>query len=129
MLVPGNSVPRFHVTWGTGLGLVVALERRLYTHPRRDKLQLLFQHRVDELVQQGGKFSGCAGVRLTDGQDFQARGQALFVAAGGIAGNLDMIRKHWYPQWGQPPDNILNGSHPTADGRMHKQIEKHPQTK
>jgi predicted oxidoreductase len=125
LFVPGNSVPRFHVTWGTGLGLVVALERRLYNHPRRDKLRLCFRHRVDELIQTAGKFTGCAGVQLESGQDFQAQGQAVIVAAGGIAGNLDMIRKHWYPDWGEPPEYILNGSHPTADGRMHELIEKH----
>ncbi|HLG14097.1 MAG TPA: FAD-binding dehydrogenase [Blastocatellia bacterium] len=115
---PGNSVPRFHMVWGTGQGLVLGLLKVLYAHPRRDKLQLHFQHRVTNLIRTAGRFTGCVGVDETTGREFTATGDCVVIAAGGIAGNLDMVRKNWYKPWGKPPEQLLNGSHPEADGAM-----------
>ncbi|MFW6198866.1 MAG: FAD-dependent oxidoreductase, partial [Acidobacteriota bacterium] len=36
---PGNSVPRFHMVWGTGERLVELLRRRVEEHSRRERLQ------------------------------------------------------------------------------------------
>jgi predicted oxidoreductase len=118
LFLPGNSVPRFHIVWGTGLGLVEALVGRLEEHPRRDQLQLLFDHRVTELVREGGQIVGCAGER-SGGGEFTARcGDALVLASGGIAGNLDLVREHWDRTVSEPPSEMLNGSHPEADGAL-----------
>lgn len=125
LFLPGNSVPRFHVVWGTGLGLIQILERDLFDHPRRDALQVCFGHDVTELVTRGGKFCGCAGQDQESGEEFSARGEAVIVAAGGIAGDLDQIRAHWDPALGDAPELLLNGSHPPADGRMHELVEQH----
>ena len=125
LFLPGNSVPRFHVVWGTGLGLIQTLERDLLDHPRKGSLQVCFGHNVTELVTSGGRFCGCAGLQEESGEQFTARGEAVIVAAGGIAGDLDLIRQHWDPELGDAPEVLLNGSHPPADGRMHHLIEQH----
>lgn len=115
--VPGNSVPRFHIVWGTGVGLVDPLAAALRGHANAHGLQILFGHRVDELVTEGGHFVGCAG-STADGNPFEARGDAVVLASGGIAGSLDKVRKHWPRDLGEPPETLLNGSFPEADGRL-----------
>ena len=117
---PGNSVPRFHMVWGTGQGLVLALLRHLEAHPNRDRLKVHLQHRVTDLMRTNGRFNGCAGVREDTGQQFTAVADCVVIAAGGIAGNLDLVRERWYKPWGEPPEHLLNGSHPAADGRLHE---------
>ncbi|HEU4388002.1 MAG TPA: FAD-binding dehydrogenase [Blastocatellia bacterium] len=116
---PGNSVPRFHMVWGTGQGLITALLRRLESHPNRRKLAVKFCHRVADLTTSGGNVAGCSGVREDAGVEFAAVGEAVVLASGGFAGNLDLVRQHWYRPWGEPPDCMLNGSHPEADGALH----------
>jgi hypothetical protein len=119
---PGNSVPRFHIVWGTGQGLVLALLSHLHSHPRREKLKLCFHLRVTALDQTAGRFTGCAGINEETGEEFFAAGEAVIIAAGGIAGNLSMVRRHWYEDWGDPPELLLNGSHPEADGHFHEVV-------
>lgn len=116
---PGNSVPRFHVVWGLGKGLIDALLARLGGHRHRDRLTLAFEHRVEQLVTKAGTVTGCCGVRESDGQPFVADGDAVIIAAGGIMGNLERVRADWYRPWGDPPEVILNGAHRFADGRLH----------
>ncbi len=123
LFTPGNSVPRFHLVWGTGQGLVKTLVGRLEGHANASKLELHFEHLVDELITEGGRVVGCSG---TCGEEtFEARGGATVIAAGGIAGNLELVRKHWYAKWGEPPESILNGSHPDADGKMLDVVRGH----
>ncbi len=117
LFTPGNSVPRFHLVWGTGLGLIQTLVKALDNHAHREKLTLKFGYTVEELTSTGGRFTGCSGTTV-DGASFEAKGNALVLASGGIAGNLDMVRKHWWPGWGKPPADMLNGSHPEADGAL-----------
>jgi predicted oxidoreductase len=116
---PGNSVPRWHIVWGTGHELQVVLNRHLLARPNRDRLHVRFDHRVEELVTTNGRITGCRGVLEADGSEFEATGEAVVVAAGGINGNLDRVRQNWHADWSRPPDVILNGSHKFADGRLH----------
>jgi len=116
----GNSVPRFHLTWGCGQGLVDAVWDKLQKHPRREDLEVRFHTRVTELVE--GE-SGIGGVRLEDGSEIHAN--ATVIAAGGIGGNLDIVRREWPPNMGPPPEHILMGSHYYADGAMHEEVERH----
>jgi predicted oxidoreductase len=121
----GNSVPRFHMVWGTGQGLIHALLANVKTHPNRKGLTLKFRHRVTELTTVGGNIVGCAGITEDSREVFEATGDAVVIASGGFAGNLDLVRQHWFRPWGEPPDLLLNGSHPGADGAMHGLAERH----
>jgi predicted oxidoreductase len=118
----GNSVPRWHVTWGTGQALADTLAARLAAHPRADRLAMHFEHRVEALVVEGGAVRGCRGVMETGGEEFEARGEALVVATGGINGDLGRVRRHWHREWGAAPATILNGAHRFADGRLHDAV-------
>lgn len=118
----GNSLPRYHVAWGCGLGIVQTLARRLLNHPRRAQLQLLFDHRVLGLEQRNGAVVGCNG-RSADGA-FQVRAEHVVLCSGGINGDLGKVRQHWDPLYGPCPDNLLNGTDPRADGALHQQVQR-----
>ncbi|MCC7199679.1 MAG: FAD-binding dehydrogenase [Gammaproteobacteria bacterium] len=117
--VPGNSVPRWHLVWGTGHALHQVLARALFAHPSRNNLQIHFGHRVDEMISTNGRVSGCRGVIEASGTPFEVAAESVVIAAGGINGDVDRARRHWHADWGQPPEVLLNGSHRFADGRLH----------
>jgi predicted oxidoreductase len=115
--VPGNSVPRFHIVWGTGEGLVLALIALLEEHEKAGRLRLHFNHSVDGFTQSAGQIIGCHGTH--EAGAFEACGDAVVIASGGLAGNQDKVRALWpRDQWGEPPEPMLNGSIPEADGRL-----------
>jgi len=116
---PGNSVPRFHVVWGTGQALTTVLIDRLLNHPRRELLELRFGHRVDALVAHDGAVTGLTGATEPDGRLFEVAAESVIIAAGGINGDIERVRRNWHADWGQPPPVILNGSHRFADGTLH----------
>jgi predicted oxidoreductase len=121
--VPGNSVPRFHIVWGTGEGIVLPLIQRLEAHEKTGRLQLHFDHRVDGIDKEGGQVVGCNGTHSAG--SFEARGDAVVIAAGGIAGDHDKVREVWpRDQWGEPPESMLNGSIPEADGKLLDRAEE-----
>jgi uncharacterized protein len=119
LFAPGNSVPRFHLVWGTGRALAEGLVLRLRDHPRRERLSLRFGHRVDALVTQAGRVCGLRGVVEPGGQAFEIQSETVVIAAGGINGDIERVRRHWHTDWGDAPPVILNGSHRFADGRLH----------
>jgi len=119
LYTPGNSVPRWHIVWGTGHELAVVLNRHLLSRPNRDRLELRFDHRVESLLTTNGRVTGCRGVFEGAGGEFEASGEAVIVAAGGINGSIERVRQHWHADWHRPPEVILNGSHRYADGRLH----------
>jgi uncharacterized protein len=55
----GNSVPRFHLTWGTGKALVQAVWGAIEAHPRRAALDLRLRSRVSGLIVEEGRAVGC----------------------------------------------------------------------
>jgi predicted oxidoreductase len=127
----GNSVPRFHVTWGTGPGVVAPFERRVREHAAAGLIELRFRHRVDALVTRDGAVSGVRGRVLEPsaierGQpssrvevtDFELTAQAVIVTSGGIGGNHDLVRKAWPKRLGQPPKRMVAGVPAYVDGRM-----------
>ena len=121
----GNSVPRFHIVWGTGEGLVLGLLAKLDAHPRRSSLQPFLRHRVTELARTGGRFTGCAGIDSKSGEEFEVRADHVVIASGGIMGDLERVRMHWSPRLGEPPEYMLSGAQPTADGNVHDLVEAH----
>ena len=119
---PGNSVPRFHVAWGTGKGLAESLIAGLRGHRNAGRLTLCFNRRVERLLTRGGRIEGAAGVDEASGAPFEARAEQIVVAAGGINGDLGRVRQHWHRDWGRPPSELLNGSHRFADGTLHDAV-------
>ncbi|MFD9907776.1 FAD-binding dehydrogenase [Streptomyces sp. NPDC059063] len=127
----GNSVPRFHITWGTGPGLVAPFERRVREGVARGLVQLKFRHRVTGLARTGGAVDtvtgevlepsgaerGKASSREVAGS-FEFRAQAVIVTSGGIGGNHDLVRANWPKRLGSPPAKMLAGVPAHVDGLM-----------
>ena len=99
LYVPGNSVPRFHLVWGTGRALSDCLVGRLLEHPRRDLLELRFAHRVDALVSRAGRIAGVRGTVEPGGEAFEIASESVVIAAGGISGDIERVRRHWQADW------------------------------
>ncbi|UUZ44536.2 FAD-binding dehydrogenase [Janibacter limosus] len=127
----GNSVPRFHITWGTGPGVAAPFVRRVQEAKERGLITYAHRHRVDELVVEGGAVTGVRGARLA--QDPAERGVAtnrdpvggfelqapvVLVASGGIGGNHDPVRQNWPERLGTPPKHMVTGVPAHVDGRM-----------
>ncbi|MEV8306354.1 FAD-binding dehydrogenase [Streptomyces flavidovirens] len=127
----GNSVPRFHITWGTGPGLVAPFERRVREGVARGLVQLRFRHRVTGLARSAGSVDtvtgeilepsdagrGTASSREATGS-FELRAQAVIVTSGGIGGNHDLVRANWPQRLGTPPASMLSGVPAHVDGLM-----------
>jgi len=127
----GNSVPRFHITWGTGPGIVDPFEREVRAAVESGLVRLLFRHRVDELTVTGGTVEGVRGSVLAEsaidrGQpssrevvgDFELHAQTVVVCSGGIGGDHELVRKNWPARLGTPPQQMLSGVPAHVDGRM-----------
>lgn len=128
----GNSVPRFHITWGTGPGVVEPFERRVRAHAAAGLITLKFRHRVSRLVRTNGAVTGVAGEILEPstvqrGQrsgravtgGFELSAGAVLVTSGGIGGDLDLVRKAWpVDRLGPAPKTMVAGVPHHVDGRM-----------
>ncbi len=128
----GNSVPRFHITWGTGPGSLAPFIRLCREAESKGLLTFKFRHQVDELITTNGAVTGARGSLLAQDPihrggksnrdvvgNFEITAGATIVASGGIGGNLDMVRKNW-PQdrLGKPPGFMVAGVPAHVDGRM-----------
>ncbi len=120
----GNSVPRFHMVWGTGHGLVERLVHRLHDHARKQNFQICFHHKVEEILVQAQTIKGLRGKNEQTGEDFEAHAEVVVVATGGIMGNIKMVKDNWFADWGEAPKTLLNGSHQFALGDLHVETEK-----
>ncbi|MEV0931291.1 FAD-binding dehydrogenase [Streptomyces phaeochromogenes] len=127
----GNSVPRFHITWGTGPGLVAPFERRVRAGVARGLVQLKFRHRVTGLSRSAGDVDTVSGEVLEPsdilrGQAsgravagaFEFKAQAVIVTSGGIGGNHDLVRANWPARLGTPPERMISGVPAHVDGEM-----------
>ncbi|NUS52599.1 MAG: FAD-binding dehydrogenase [Nocardioidaceae bacterium] len=127
----GNSVPRFHITWGTGPGIVEPFEAVVRRGVDEGLVDLAFRHRVDELLVEDGTVAGVRGTVLAPDHaqrgaatnrervgDFELRAQAVLVTSGGIGGNHDLVRASWPDRLGTPPEQMISGVPEHVDGRM-----------
>jgi hypothetical protein len=127
----GNSVPRFHLTWGTGPGVLEPFVRRARAAEATGRLRFAFRHRVDALLVEGGAVAGVRGAVLAEDAvergrpssrqetgAFELHAQAVVVASGGIGGNHELVRRHWPERLGAPPADLLCGVPAHVDGRM-----------
>jgi len=127
----GNSVPRFHLTWGTGPGVVEPFEHLVREAQTAGTVQLRFRHRVDALTLTDGAVTGVSGsvLEASDvlrGQrssrtvvgEFELAAPVVIVTSGGIGGNHELVRCNWPPRLGTPPKRMLSGVPDHVDGRM-----------
>lgn len=120
-----SSIPRWHIVQGTGYEIITRLQQALDNHKNRHLLTLLFEHDVSSLQMQDNRVIGVLGKNLINDQEFNAQGEHIVIASGGICGgDLSKLRNNWYKAWGEPPKVILNGSHIYADGHLHDEVEK-----
>ncbi|MCE8537243.1 FAD-binding dehydrogenase [Ruegeria pomeroyi] len=128
----GNSVPRFHITWGTGPGVLEHFLRRVQDHVKAGRIEIRFRHQVSHIIMQNGAATGVSGEVLADdtaqrGQktnrdeigEFEVYAPSLLVTSGGIGGNFDLVRKAWpRDRLGEPPRDMVAGVPFHVDGRM-----------
>ncbi|MDF3213601.1 FAD-binding dehydrogenase [Mesorhizobium sp. M7A.F.Ca.CA.001.09.2.1] len=127
----GNSVPRFHITWGTGPGVLDPFVQRVREAQKRGLISFKFRHRVDELTRTGATVDGVRGDILQPSTaerghkssreisgDFELRAQAVIVASGGIGANHQLVRENWPQRLGAAPKRMITGVPDHVDGRM-----------
>jgi predicted oxidoreductase len=127
----GNSVPRFHITWGTGPGVLEPFVARAREAEKAGRLAFRFRHRVNEIVTSGGTVTGVRGDVLeasdvergrkssrTVTGDFELNAPVVIVASGGIGANHDLVRANWPARLGAPPKRMITGVPDHVDGRM-----------
>ena len=127
----GNSVPRFHLTWGTGPGVSEPFADRARDAAARGVVTFAHRHRVDELTVTDGVVTGVRGVVLAPDDaargvptnrevtgDFAFTAQAVIVTSGGIGANHDIVRQYWPERLGTPPATMITGVPAHVDGRM-----------
>jgi uncharacterized protein len=128
----GNSVPRFHITWGTGPGVVEPFEKRVREHAKTGRIELKFRHRASRLIKTKGAVTGVAGEILEPSTvergyrsgrevvgEFELSAGAVLVTSGGIGGDLDLVRKSWpTDRLGPAPKHMVCGVPHHVDGRM-----------
>ncbi len=133
----GNSVPRFHITWGTGPGVLEPFLRRVRQAQERGLLRLLFRHRVHDLLTEQGAVAGARGDVLEPSSaargepssraavdTFELRAQAVLVTSGGIGANHELVRRNWPADLGAPPARMLSGVPDSTDGSMLPVVER-----
>ena len=127
----GNSVPRFHITWGTGPGVVEVFLRPVLEAQQRGLVTFRHRHQVDDIVVTDGAATGVRGTVLepsaeprgvkssrTAVGEFEFSAQAVVVTSGGIGGNAELVRENWPARLGNPPQHMLTGVPAHVDGRM-----------
>jgi predicted oxidoreductase len=127
----GNSVPRFHIAWGTGPGVVGPFARRVRAARDRGLVELRFRHRVDKLLTSKGAVVGVAGKLLAPDScargrssnrdetgDFELSAPIVIVTSGGIGGDHELVRRNWPDRLGKPPTHMISGVPAHVDGRM-----------
>lgn len=128
---PGNSVPRFHIVWGTGPGIVKPFEDKMRIAIDKGLVEYLPRHRVDELITKNGAVTGVRGAVLVPSavargvassreviSGFELYAEAVLVTSGGMGANLELIRKNWPLRLGKAPKDMISGVPEHVDGRM-----------
>jgi uncharacterized protein len=132
----GNSVPRFHITWGTGPGVLEPFVRRVQAHERSGRITLRYRHRVSDLLLSNGAVQGVSGdvlepTTVARGErssrtvvgDFTLYADAVIVTSGGIGGNHDLVRRYWpTSRLGTPPDFMVSGVPAHVDGLLQQSV-------
>jgi len=119
---PGNSLPRYHVLWGTGWELVEVVIKHLTPFLNNNTLSILHQHKVLNPTFDEGQISGAKVMDEQTQTTFELTSNNVVIACGGINGSAEQVRKNWYKPWGEPPEEFLNGANPISDGALHEAV-------
>jgi uncharacterized protein len=127
----GNSVPRFHIVWGTGPAILRPFEEKLHKAIENGLVDYRPRHRVDELVVENGAVIGVKGAILEPSNvsrgeassrevvgEFSEIAEAVVVTSGGLGANFDLIRQNWPQRLGKAPTRMISGVPAHVDGRM-----------
>lgn len=126
-----NRVPRFHITWGTGPGVLEPFVPRVRAHEAAGRVQFKFRYRVRDVVSGGVHGDvlepddaprGVSSSRSVAG-DFELRADAIIITSGGIGGNHALVRQHWpVDRLGAPPRFMLSGVPAQVDGLLQQSM-------
>ncbi len=114
----GNSVPRYHIVWGTSRELTRRMIAALRAADAGGRLSVLHGHRVVALDHAGGRLAGALAVDERSGAERRLEAPVVVLAMGGLNGSHEQTRANW-PADRPCPATMLNGAHPFADGRLH----------
>ena len=128
----GNSVPRFHLTWGTGPGVLAPFEKRVREAHSRGLVHFAFRHRVSAIVTKDGAVTGVAGETLAPSDvergkrsnrdvvgEFAFSASAVIIASGGIGANAELVRRNWPTErLGPAPERMVCGVPHHVDGLL-----------
>ena len=133
----GNSVPRFHIVWGTGPGIVEPFANQVIEAQKNGRIDFKGRHKVTELIVEAGAVTGVRGQLLEEttverGQEssrnvvgeFEYFGDAVVVSSGGIGANIELVKANWPSRLGEPPENMVCGVPAFVDGEMLAVAEK-----
>jgi hypothetical protein len=120
-----NTIPRWHITWGTGWEIIDRCLKALAAHPRRANLEVWFDHEVSGFDVQNGRAVGVYGKRMRDGGEYRVQAPHVVIASGGMCGgDLSKVKANWYAPWGTPPATLLNGAHRYGDGLLQDRVRE-----
>ena len=114
----GNSVPRYHVIWGTSKELVTKMLAAIAPFKNKN-IHFCFHTKITDLIKNDTKVIGCQ-----DTNNKQYVADHTIIATGGFTGNLDKVKIHWPTHFSPAPENLLNGTHPSCDGAMHDEVAR-----
>lgn len=117
----GNSVPRYHVLWGTSRHMTLTLIGKLKAFEQQGKLKIYHQHRISELVIDNGLATGAVAINEKNNESVIFQAKKVVLAMGGINGSPEEVRKNWRSDR-KLPTAMLNGAHPFADGKLHHEV-------
>ena len=117
----GNSLPRYHVVWGTSRELTRRMIAALQSADSGGRLTLLHRHRITALDHQAGQINGAVAVCEQSGAEVRLQAPVVVLAMGGINGSHGQVRANW-PKHRPIPTDMLNGAHPFADGKLHQHV-------
>ncbi|KGR82872.1 FAD-binding dehydrogenase [Lysinibacillus odysseyi] len=133
----GNSVPRFHIVWGTGPGVVEPFAQKVLEAAGKGDIKYKPRHKVTDLLVENGAVVGIIGKELEADDvergressrveigEFEYRADAVVIASGGIGANLELVRENWPSRLGTPPNEMVAGVPAYVDGSMLKIAEK-----
>jgi len=117
----GNSVPRYHIVWGTSRELARRMIASMRAADGGGRLRVLSGHRVTGVENSAGRVSGVQVEREATGEQSRIEAPVAVLAMGGINGSLEQAIANW-PADRPRPAQMLNGAHPYADGRLHHRV-------